>query len=216
VDILITNDFKVKILRFRSPRGSIKEDDKPMGTATDLFFIGTLLFELLNGKSIFSMEGSMVRKLKTAADVPILRKDEELNQKSNVFLRTVIYRCLTGQSEERYEGFNDLLVDLQKYIQEQVDMQDVRSSMELAAPEREDVAPMVESRASRQVVEMTDVPEDYRMENEADLARDYLLVDESGQRVMSMPEETGFALKLWLLLGFLLICATVFAGYVFY
>lgn len=213
VDILLTPEQKVKILRFRTPRAMQDEGDKAPGMSTDLFFLGGLLYELVEGESPFALGKSMVRGMRSENDIVFERSLDGLDGSAQNFFRRVIYRCLTSDLDQRYGDYNALLQDLQRFIQDHVDSREVRQAMEMAPPSApQPLMPSRETEPQSHIARMADLPEEAVMamaDRERD-ARDLLFTADE------MDEPGDNSTRLAVFVGLLLVVFTILVIYIFY
>lgn len=158
-DIVLTEAGKVKITQFRIPRNVTSSFDsdaasgKPLpvpGQSSDIFFAGSLFYELLTFEPLASV--ASVRQIKAPKDFTItVRNAGGMKPVQTEGVKEIIYRCVTAEISARYQTIDELLAALVKFVQEQVNKTDVLTTMQVdparfakdekKAAQREPVAP---------------------------------------------------------------------------
>lgn len=85
---------------------------KPLDGRTDLFSAGTLLYEMLTGKKLFSGE-TQFEVLKKIHTTPIT---EALLEEIPTSLRSLLAKALAYHPEDRYKSAGDFQIELTKYL----------------------------------------------------------------------------------------------------
>jgi len=83
---------------------------KPIGKPTDIFCLGTVLYEMCTGHRAFSADGrsELLDMVLHREPAPVSRFTYEIPEA----LERIVRKCLAKRPEERYQDARDLLVDL--------------------------------------------------------------------------------------------------------
>ena len=86
----------------------------PIDHRSDIFAIGTLLFEMLTSRPLFTGESDLtvLEKVRNV-DIP---KPREVNKEIPAEVERIILKALTRQVEDRYQHASEMQEDLERYI----------------------------------------------------------------------------------------------------
>ncbi|MBU1244847.1 serine/threonine protein kinase [Myxococcota bacterium] len=86
----------------------------PIDHRSDIFAIGTLLFEMLTSRPLFTGESDLtvLEKVRNV-DIP---KPREVNKEIPAEMERIILKALTRQVEDRYQHASEMQEDLERYI----------------------------------------------------------------------------------------------------
>jgi serine/threonine-protein kinase len=146
-NILVTHDGQVRLLDFgvakllengqarrsaltelsgepRTPEYASPEQiaEEPLGTASDVYSLGVVLYELLTGRRPYRVSRESVRAIETAvleadADPPSkAAQDDAVGKVLRGDLDTIVLKALRKKSAERYATVDALADDLQNYL----------------------------------------------------------------------------------------------------
>jgi serine/threonine protein kinase len=107
----------VGTLAYMSPEQA--KGEKMIGWKSDIFCLGSILYELLTGRAPYAVQGATIDEIRHSATTADFVRPRKLNRHISPALEAITLKAMARETWHRYDSAHDMAEDIRRYLSDE-------------------------------------------------------------------------------------------------